>query len=153
MKTNILLIAGILTLGLVACNKDENLQPAGEQGQESLKGAYMQIQVVGPTTGIGTKTTPGEDGTEEGTAEENAFTNVRIILKPTGENTAAPQSFLINGSELIAVDVDADETVTGYATPRIEVAAAGTYEVFVIANDKSSSVWTTLTSAPSSAVI
>ena len=69
------------------------------------------------------------------------------------EAEGAAQSFLVKGSDLSQISVDAGETYTGYATPRIKVAAAGTYEVFVIANDKSSSVWGTIADAPSSVVM
>ena len=153
MKTKLLLFAGLLTLGLMACNKEEKLSSDDTQNQEPVEGAYMQIQVVGPTSVLATKTAPGEQDTEEGTEAENAFSNIRIILKPTGDNTASAQSFLVKGSDLSQISVDAGETYTGYATPRIKVAAAGTYEVFVIANDKSSSVWGTIADAPSSVVM
>ena len=153
MKTKLLLFAGLLTLGLMACNKEEKFSSDDTQNQEPVEGAYMQIQVVGPTSVLATKTAPGEHDTEEGTEAENAFSNIRIILKPTGDNTASAQSFLVKGSDLSQISVDAGETYTGYATPRIKVAAAGTYEVFVIANDKSASVWGTIADAPASVVL
>lgn len=141
MKTNYLFLAGFMALGLIACNKEERFSP--EEGQEPIGNTYMQIQVIGPTAGIGTKTDATDDGTEEGTIGENTISNLRVILVPVGDedDTRTAQSFLVEGDELSEISVDGGEKYTGYATPKLKVDAEGEYEVFVIANDKNESIW------------
>ena len=142
MKTNYLFLAGFIALGLIACNKEERFSP--DKGQEPTGNTYMQIQVIGPTAGIGTKTDATDDGTEEGTIGENTISNLRVILVPVGDedDTRKAQSFLVKEDELSEISVDDGEKYTGYATPKLKVAAEGEYEVFVIANDKTDeSVW------------
>lgn len=141
MKTNYLFLAGFMALGLIACNKEERFSP--EEGQEPIGNTYMQIQVIGPTAGIGTKTDATDDGTEEGTIGENTISNLRVILVPVRDedDTRTAQSFLVEGDELSEISVDGGEKYTGYATPKLKVDAEGEYEVFVIANDKNESIW------------
>ena len=73
MKTRILLLAGLMAAALTACNKEENQEgPAGpQQGHIPGDGAYMQLQIIGPTSGAATRTTPAEDGEETGSDDEN----------------------------------------------------------------------------------
>lgn len=126
--------AAILTAGITACSDDDNVvnsqDPTGVQ-------AYMTLQIVGPQ-GADTKTTPGEDKTETGTAVENKISNVTILL--CNSTTHAVVASFSTGFTLTATDNNGVVT-SPIAIP--ESVPAGTYEVYVIANDPTTSLFGT----------
>lgn len=134
MKLKHFFFAAILTAGITACSDDDNVvnnqDPTGVQ-------AYMTLQIVGPQ-GADTRTTPGEDQTELGTAVENKISNVTILL--CNSTTDAVVASFSTGFTLTATDNNGVVT-SPIAIP--ENVSAGTYEVYVIANDPTTSLFGT----------
>ena len=134
MKLKHFFFAAILTAGITACSDDDNVvnnqDPTGVQ-------AYMTLQIVGPQ-GADTRTTPGEDQTEPGTAVENKISNVTILL--CNSPTHAVVASFSTGFTLTATDNNGVVT-SPIAIP--ENVSAGTYEVYVIANDPTTSLFGT----------
>ena len=132
MKLKHFFFAAILTAGITACSDDDNVvnnqDPTGVQ-------AYMTLQIVGPQ-GANTKTTPGEDQTELGTAVENKISNVTILL--CNSTTHAVVASFSTGFTLTATDNNGVVT-SPIAIP--ESVPAGTYEVYAIANDPTPSLF------------
>ena len=147
MKTRILLLAGLMAAALTACNKEENQEgPAGpQQGHIPGDGAYMQLQIIGPTSGAATRTTPTEDGEEAGSDDENRISSLTILLCNSTDHSVVQRFYLTSEdlSEITVSDNDQNNDYPGYQTPQLEldenvtVANSGTlYEIYVIANDK-----------------
>ena len=147
MKTRILLLAGLMAAALTACNKEENQEgPAGpQQGHIPGDGAYMQLQIIGPTSGAATRTTPAEDGEETGSDDENRISSLTILLCNSTDHSVVQRFYLTSEdlSEITVSDNDPYNNYPGYQTPQLElnenvtVANGGTlYEIYVIANDK-----------------
>lgn len=134
MKLKHFFFAAILTAGITACSDDDNVvnnqDPTGVQ-------AYMTLQIVGPQ-GADTRTTPGEDQTELGTAVENKISNVTILL--CNSTPHAVVASFSTGFTLTATDNNGVVT-SPIAIP--ENVSAGTYEVYVIANDPTTSLFGT----------
>ena len=146
MNSKSWLAAGMIAAVLTACNKEEELeQPAGNQQEEIPgEGAYIQIQVVGPTGGFATKTTAGEDNVENGTDAENGITSLTVLLCSSDDHKVV-QRFYLSGTDLseITVGNQGNAGYPGYQTPQMKldenvtVDEDGTlYEIYVIANDK-----------------
>ena len=147
MKTRILLLAGLMAAALTACNKEENQEgPTGpQQGHIPGDGAYMQLQIIGPTSGAATRTTPAEDGEETGSDDENRISSLTILLCNSTDHSVVQRFYLTSEdlSEITVSDNDPYNNYPGYQTPQLElnenvtVANGGTlYEIYVIANDK-----------------
>ena len=142
MNSKFWLAAGLIAAALTACNKEEELnQTAGNQQEENPgEGAYIQLQVVGPTAGFATKTTAGEDNVENGTDAENGITSLTVLLCSSDEHKVV-QRFYLSGTDLSEITVGTQ--TPGYQTPQMKldenvtVGENGTlYEIYVIANDK-----------------
>ena len=147
MNSKIWLAAGMIAAVLTACNKEEELeQPAGNQQEEIPgEGAYMQLQIIGPTSGAATRTTPAEDGEETGSDDENRISSLTILLCNSTDHSIVQRFYLTSEdlSEITVSDNDPYNNYPGYQTPQLElnenvtVANGGTlYEIYVIANDK-----------------
>ena len=141
MNSKFWLAAGLIAAALTACNKEELNQTAGNQQEENPgEGAYIQLQVVGPTAGFATKTTAGEDDVENGTDAENGITSLTVLLCSSDEHKVV-QRFYLSGTDLSEITVG--NQTPGYQTPQMKlddnvtVGENGTlYEIYVIANDK-----------------
>ncbi len=124
MRTkNLLLgILGLSALSLTACNADKALDPAKQNKNES---AYMTLQLVGPEGRAATRTTAGEDQTEEGTAVQNKITSLKVFLcDPTDHKVKA--SYDVPSGDLL--------DVPGGAKTKQILTTTGTFDVYVIAN-------------------
>ena len=151
MNSKIWLAAGLIAAALTACNKEEELEQAAGNQQEEIpgEGAYIQISVVGPTAGLATRTTAGEDKVENGTDEENGITSLTVLLCSSDEHKVV-QRFYLSGTDLseITVGNQSNAGYPGYQTPQMKldenvtVDEDGTlYEIYVIANDKAESYY------------
>ena len=134
MKLKHFFYAAILTAGITACSGDDNV--ANSQNPTDVH-AYMTLQIVGPQ-GADTKTTPGENQTEQGTAVENKISNVTILL--CNLTTHAVVASFSTGFTLTATDNNGVVT-SPIAIP--ESVPADTYEVYAIANDPTTSLFGT----------
>ena len=134
MKLKHFFFAAILTAGITACSDDDNV--VNNQDSTGVQ-AYMTLQIVGPQ-GADTRTTPGDDQTEPGTAVENKISNVTILL--CNSTTDAVVASFSTGFTLTATDNNGVVT-SPIAIP--ENVSAGTYEVYVIANDPTTSLFGT----------
>lgn len=134
MKLKHFFFAAILTAGITACSDDDNV--VNNQDSTGVQ-AYMTLQIVGPQ-GADTRTTPGEDQTEPGTAVENKISNVTILL--CNSTTHAVVASFSTGFTLTATDNNGVVT-SPIAIP--ENVSAGTYEVYAIANDPTPSLFKT----------
>ena len=134
MKLKHFFYAAILTAGITACSGDDNV--ANSQNPTDVH-AYMTLQIVGPQ-GANTKTKPGEDQTEVGDPVENKISNVTILL--CNSTTHAVVASFSTGFTLTATDNNGVVT-SPIAIP--ESVPAGTYEVYAIANDPTTSLFGT----------
>ncbi len=123
-KSLIMGMVSLAALSLTACNNEKALDiPADNVG------AYMTLQLVGPESNITTKTTPGADGTEEGTAVQNKISNLKIFLcDPTDHKVKT--SYDVPEGKL-------DVVPGGVKTKQI-LTTTGTFDVYVIANPPAS---------------
>lgn len=124
MKSKHLLwgLVSAFALSLSACSSDDD---SGNSSSEKAQ-AYMTLQLVGPQA-VQSRTLPGEDGTETGTAVENKITKVQVLLCNSGSSTI-DYVYPLTGTALT-------ETSTGVVTKPFEV-QTGTYDVYVVANPK-----------------
>lgn len=124
MKTKHFLwgLVSAFALSLSACSSDDD---SGNSSSEKAQ-AYMTLQLVGPQA-VQSRTLPGEDGTETGTAVENKITKVQVLLCNLG-NTTIAHVYPLTGTALT-------ETSTGVVTKPFQV-QTGTYDVYVVANPK-----------------
>ena len=134
MKLKHFFYAAILTAGITACSDDDNV--VNSQDPTDVH-AYMTLQIVGPQ-GADTKTEPGEDQTVVGNPVENKIQNVTILL--CNSTTHAVVASFSTGFTLTATD-DNGVVTSPIAIP--ESVSVGTYEVYVIANDPSTSLFGT----------
>lgn len=111
-----------LALGamIASCSSNEEL---GMDQAVSKAGSYLTLQIEGPQAT--TRTLAEADGTEVGTAVENKISSVKILLCDPSDHSISQQYTISAG--LI-------ETQNGVKTLPIKVDAAGTYELYVIAN-------------------
>lgn len=119
MKKFYYLVAGVLSMGMLASCSNEDEIAAGNQGNQQGE-AYLMLSLVGSDNGA-SRTQPGQ-GTEEGLSDpdENAINSVMILL--------ADQSGKITSYTPSLTTIEGVRT-----TERISV-GTGTYEVYVIAN-------------------
>ena len=120
MKSKHLLwgLVSAFALSLSACSSDDD---SGNSSSEKAQ-AYMTLQLVGPQA-VQSRTLPGEDGTETGTAVENKITKVQVLLCNPGTGTIA-YVYPLSGNALT-------ETSTGVVTKPFEV-RTGTYDLSLI---------------------
>lgn len=124
MKSKHLLwgLVSAFALSLSACSSDDD---SGNSSSEKAQ-AYITLQLVGPQA-VQSRTLPGEDGTETGTAEENKITKVQVLLCSSG-STTIDYVYPLTGTALT-------ETSTGALTKPFQV-QTGNYDVYVVANPK-----------------
>ena len=110
-----------------ACSSEEPIN--GQNGNSDNAEAYMTLQLVGPEGSATTRTTPGADGTEAGTAVQNKISSATIFLcDPTSHQV----QHVYNVSDL-------KPTANGAQTEPIKT-TTGTFDVYVIANPGSVSL-------------
>ena len=124
MKSKHLLwgLVSAFALSLSACSSDDD---SGNSSSEKAQ-AYMTLQLVGPQA-VQSRTLPGEDDTETGTAEENKITKVQVLLCNSGSTTIA-HVYPLTGTALT-------QTSSGAVTKPFQV-QTGNYDVYVVANPK-----------------
>lgn len=123
MKLTKSLFLAFAGLGLFACSNEDNVPST----DNSHNGTFLTLNLVGTENGT-SRTTPGQQGTAEGTAEESTITNAMVIFANSSgvvQSTATVSNFI--------------KTANGMETYPIE-AGVGTYYVYVIANPGSLSV-------------
>ena len=124
MKKFYYLVAGILSMGMLASCSNEDEIAAGNQGGDKM-GAYLTLTLVGANTG-NSRTQTGEDGNEAGETtqvNENAISDALVLLcDANGVVQSKHQTSVatVSGSDYMQTD-------------RIQV-NTGTYNVYVIAN-------------------
>ena len=124
MKSKHLLwgLVSAFALSLSACSSDDD---SGNSSSEKAQ-AYMTLQLVGPQA-VQSRTLPGEDGTETGTAVANKITKVQVLLCSSGSTTIS-YVYPLTGTALT-------ETSSGAVTKPFEV-QTGIYDVYAVANPK-----------------
>lgn len=129
MKINKLFLAGLCSVALLAsCSNDKEIE---DPIDSSNVNTYMTLQLVGPQGNL-TKTTPGEDKTEVGTAVENKISGVTVLLC---DPTAHTVSHVYKIKEGLT-------TITDGVKTKPFAVETGTFDVYVVANDPSTSVIT-----------
>ena len=141
MKLKHFFYAGVFAVGITACSDNEEIGNAQTPTEANV---YMTLQIVGPQ-GVGSRTeeNPNGDGdgsqsgdTEVGSTEENTISNITILLcnASTHETVA---TFSSSNFTLTATDNN------GVVTSPIAIPSTvtlGGYDVYVIANDPSTSI-------------
>lgn len=119
MKKFYYLVAGVLSMGMLASCSNEDEIAAGNQGNQQGE-AYLMLSLVGSDNGA-SRTQPGQ-GTEEGLSDpdENAINSVMILL-------ADDQGKITSYSPSLT-------TIEGVRTTERISVGTGDYEVYVIAN-------------------
>lgn len=140
MKLKHFFYAGVFAVGIAACSDNEEIGNAQTPTEANV---YMTLQIVGPQ-GMNSRTTPElppTEGTESGdieigTSEENTISNVTILLCDASTH-ATVATFSSTDFTLTATDNN------GVVTSPIAIPSTvtlGDYDVYVIANDPSTSI-------------
>lgn len=140
MKLKHFFYAGVFAVGIAACSDNEEIGNAQTPTEANV---YMTLQIVGPQ-GMNSRTTPElppTEGTESGdieigTSEENTISNVTILLCDASTH-ATVATFSSTDFTLTATDNN------GVVTSPIAIPSTvtlGGYDVYVIANDPSTSI-------------
>lgn len=140
MKLKHFFYAGVFAVGITACSDNEEIGNAQTPTEANV---YMTLQIVGPQ-GMNSRTTPElppTEGTESGdieigTSEENTISNVTILLCDASTH-ATVATFSSTDFTLTATDNN------GVVTSPIAIPSTvtlGDYDVYVIANDPSTSI-------------
>lgn len=125
MKKFYYLVAGILSMGMLASCSNEDEIAAGNQGGDKM-GAYLTLTLVGANTGD-SRTQTGEDRNEAGETtpvNENTISSALVLLCDANgvvQSKHETSVATVSGSDYMQ-------------TERIQVNTLGTYNVYVIAN-------------------
>lgn len=122
MKLTKSLFLAFAGLGLFACSNEDNVPST----DNSHNGTFLTLNLVGTENGT-SRTSPGDQGIDDGTPAESTITSAMVILVKKGvvQSTATVSNFI--------------KTANGMETYPIE-ASVGEYYVYVIANPGSLSV-------------
>ena len=141
MKLKHFFYAGVFAVGITACSDNEEIGNAQTPTEANV---YMTLQIVGPQ-GMNSRTTPElppTEGTESGdievgTSEENTISNVTILLcdASTHETVAT-----FSSSNFTLTETDKNGVVTSPIAIPESVTLGKAYDVYVIANDPSTSI-------------
>ena len=141
MKLKHFFYAGVFAVGITACSDNEEIGNAQTPTEANV---YMTLQIVGPQ-GMNSRTAPENpptEGTESGdievgTSEENTISNVTILLcdASTHETVAT-----FSSSNFTLTETDKNGVVTSPIAIPESVTLGKAYDVYVIANDPSTSI-------------
>lgn len=141
MKLKHFFYAGVFAVGITACSDNEEIGNAQTPTEANV---YMTLQIVGPQ-GMNSRTAPENpptEGTESGdievgTSEENTISNVTILLCDASTHATVAT---FSSSNFTLTETDKNGVVTSPIAIPESVTLGNAYDVYVIANDPSTSI-------------
>lgn len=141
MKLKHFFYAGVFAVGIAACSDNEEIGNAQTPTEANV---YMTLQIVGPQ-GMNSRTTPElppTEGTESGdieigTSEENTISNVTILLCDASTHATVAT---FSSTDFTLTATDNNGVVTSPIAIPSTVTLGKAYDVYVIANDPSTSI-------------